>query len=133
MMVALWMVLRERKPEMHHSNRSAQYASCEYTGLLKENNIAISMSRRENPYAKAESFMKTLKCEQIHLNEYDNLANTRQQIGYSLKAVYNQKRLHSSFGYLPPIEFESAFHQVRDKNQAITPQQDVLCEGCSPS
>ena len=67
--------------------------------------------------AKAESFMKTLKCEQVHLSEYDSLADAKAQIGHFLEAVYNQKRLHSSLGYLPPAEFEQTWKQDRDKNQ----------------
>ena len=120
---ALKMALRDRKPEVHHSDRGVQYASGEYTSLLKENSIAISMSRKGNPYdnAKAESFMKTLKCEQVYLSEYDNLADAKAQIGHFLEAVYNQKRLHSSLGYLPPAEFEKSHHGNRDKNQTITP------------
>ena len=69
--------------------------------------------------------MKTLKCEQVYLSEYENLADARAQIGHFLEAVYNQKRLHSSLGYLPPSEFEQAHekaHQMnRDKNQSIIP------------
>ena len=120
---ALKMALAGRKPGVHHSDRGVQYASVEYTSLLKEGGIAISMSRKGNPYdnAKAESFMKTLKCEQVYLSEYDSLVEARMQIGHFLEAVYNQKRLHSSLGYLPPAEFESAFHGSRDKNQTITP------------
>ena len=120
---ALKIALRERKPEVHHSDRGVQYASGEYTSLLKESGIAISMSRKGNPYdnAKAESFMKTLKCEQVHLSEYDSLADAKAQIGHFLEAVYNQKRLHSSLGYLPPAEFENAYKENRDKNQTITP------------
>ena len=71
--------------------------------------------------AKADSFMKTLKCEQVHLSEYDSLADAKAQIGHFLEAVYNQKRLHSSLGYLPPAEFENAYKENRDKNQTITP------------
>ena len=120
---ALKMALTERKPDVHHSDRGVQYASGEYTDLLKQSGIAISMSRKGNPYdnAKAESFMKTLKCEQVYLSEYDNLADANAQIGHFLDAVYNQKRLHSSLGYLPPAEYEQIYKQSRDKNQAITP------------
>ena len=120
---ALKMALKGRKPTVHHSDRGVQYASGEYTSLLRKHGIAISMSRKGNPYdnAKAESFMKTLKCEQVYLSEYDDLADARAQIGHFLEAVYNQKRLHSSLGYLPPAEFEDAFHESRDKNQTITP------------
>ena len=117
------MALRDRKPDVHHSDRGVQYASGEYTSLLKENGIAISMSRRGNPYdnAKAESFMKTLKCEQVYLTEYDNLTDANAQIGHFLEAVYNQKRLHSSLGYLPPAEYEQLYKKNRDKSQTITP------------
>lgn len=119
---ALKMALTERKPDVHHSDRGVQYASGEYTSLLKQSGIAISMSRKGNPYdnAKAESFMKTLKCEQVYLSEYDSLADAKAQIGHFLEAVYNQKRLHSSLGYLPPVEYEQLYKD-RDKNQTITP------------
>ncbi len=113
--------LKGRKPQVHHSDRGVQYASGEYTSLLKDRGVAISMSRKGNPYAKAESFMKTLKYEQVYLSEYENLADARAQIGHFLEAVYNQKRLHSSLGYLPPTEFEETFCESRDKNQTITP------------
>lgn len=120
---ALKMALQGRKPTVHHSDRGVQYASAEYTRLLKESGIAISMSRKGNPYdnAKAESFMKTLKYEQVYLSEYGNLADAKVQIGHFLEAVYNQKRLHSSLGYLPPAEFEQLCKKDRDKNQTITP------------
>ena len=120
---ALRMAMRDRKPQVHHSDRGVQYASSEYTSLLKERGIAISMSRKGNPYdnAKAESFMKTLKCEQVYLSEYDSLADAKAQIGHFLDAVYNQKRLHSSLGYLPPAEYEQLCKKYRDKNQTITP------------
>ncbi len=119
--------LTGRTPQVHHSDRGVQYASAEYTSLLKCSGIQISMSRKGNPYdnAKAESFMKTLKYEQVYLSEYDSLSDARAQIGHFLEAVYNQKRLHSSLGYLPPAEYEEKFEQIyyesRDKNQTITP------------
>ncbi len=74
--------------------------------MLKSSGVAISMSHEDNPYdnAKAESFMETLKCEQVYVSEQDNLAEANAQIGYFLEAVYNQKCLHSSLGYLPPAE-----------------------------
>ena len=71
--------------------------------------------------AKAESFMKTLKYEQVYLSEYENLLDARVQIVHFLEAVYNQKRLHSSLGYLPPAEFEQACKKERDKNQTVIP------------
>jgi transposase InsO family protein len=93
---------------VHHSDRGVQYASLAYTALLKEHAIDISMSRRGNAYdnAQAESFMKTLKYEEVYLHEYETMAEARDSISHFLEAVYNQKRLHSAIGYLPPAEFE---------------------------
>jgi len=96
---------------VHHSDRGMQYASREYTDLLKESGIAISMSRSGNPYdnAKAESFMKTLKYEEVYLWEYESFADTRGHIEDFIENIYNEKRLHSAIGYLPPAEFEQQF------------------------
>lgn len=93
---------------VHHSDRGVQYVSKEYTDILKAHDIAISMSRTGNPYdnAYAESFIKTLKYEEVYLSEYESLADVRASIEYFIEEVYNQKRLHSSIGYLPPAEFE---------------------------
>jgi len=98
---------------VHHSDRGTQYAANVYTNLLKEHGIRISMSRSGNPYdnAQAERFIKTLKYEEIYLNEYDNLAEARFCIGQFLDEVYNHKRLHSKLGYVPPAEFEQSFSQ----------------------
>jgi transposase InsO family protein len=109
---ALRMALSRRVVEpglVHHSDRGSQYASLEYTTLLKENGIVISMSRRGNPWdnAACESFMKTLKSEEVHRNEYRDLAEARSEIREFLEKVYNQKRLHSALGYMPPAEFEA--------------------------
>jgi putative transposase len=109
---ALKMALSRRVagPELvHHSDRGSQYASRDYTGLLAHNGIRISMSRKGNPWdnAACESFMKTLKYEEVHRNEYRDLAEARSEIGTFLDKVYNQKRLHSAIGYLPPAEFEA--------------------------
>ena len=109
---ALVMALAERRPQpglVHHSDRGVQYASHQYTSLLKENQVQISMSRKGNPYdnAACESFMKTLKYEEVYRNEYRDFAGVRASIGEFLERVYNQKRLHSALGYVPPAEFES--------------------------
>jgi transposase InsO family protein len=93
---------------VHHSDRGSQYASNDYTDLLKDHGIDISMSRRAHPWdnAACESFMKTLKYEEVHRNEYRNLGEARAAIQEFLEKVYNRKRLHSALGYLPPVEFE---------------------------
>jgi len=95
---------------VHHSDRGSQYASGDYTDLLKKHNIAISMSRPGNPYdnAKAESFMKTLKYEEVHRTEYRDFEDARRRIGKFIESVYNRDRLHSALGYRSPVEFEQS-------------------------
>lgn len=110
-LAALRMALLERKPPpglVHHSDRGVQYASEVYTETLKQHQAQISMSRKGNPYdnAACESFMKTLKYEEVYRNEYRDFQEARAGIGEFLDGVYNQKRLHSALGYLPPAEFE---------------------------
>jgi putative transposase len=110
-LTALRMALDRRLPSpglVHHSDRGSQYASRDYIALLEANHIRISMSRKGNPWdnAACESFMKTLKYEEVYRNEYRDLAEARASIGEFLEKVYNQKRLHSSLGYVPPVEFE---------------------------
>jgi len=108
---ALRMALVERRPQpglVHHSDRGVQYASQAYTELLKQHQAQISMSRKGNPYdnAACESFMKTLKYEEVYRTEYRDFREARSRIGEFLERVYNRKRLHSSLGYVPPAEFE---------------------------
>ena len=109
---ALQMALERRSPApglVHHSDQGVQYASSGYTGLLKDRGIVISMSRKGNPYDNAfcESFMKTLKYDEVHRQEYRDLDEARECIEHFLERVYNQKRLHSALGYRPPAEFEA--------------------------
>lgn len=111
-LAALEMALQTRTVEpglVHHSDRGVQYASMEYVALLESKNIIISMSRKGNPYdnAKAESFIKTIKTEEVSINEYETFFEATQNIGHFIDVVYNQKRLHSSLGYTTPVEFEA--------------------------
>lgn len=94
---------------IHHSDQGVQYASNEYVDRLKELDIKISMSRAGNPYdnAFAESFMKTIKVEEVYLKEYKTFEEAYNNIKEFIEEVYNNKRLHSSIGYLPPVEFEA--------------------------
>jgi putative transposase len=94
---------------IHHSDQGVQYASKDYVDCLRKHNIKISMSRKGNPYdnAFAESFIKTLKCEEVYLNEYETFEDAFRNIRHFIETVYNQKRLHSALGYRSPDRFES--------------------------
>jgi len=111
---ALHQAIVERHPQpglIHHSDRGVQYASREYVEQLQQIGAQISMSSVGNPYdnAKAESFFKTLKQEEVYLKEYDSFADAEQNLTVFIEQVYNIKRLHSSLGYVPPAEFEVAY------------------------
>ena len=127
---ALDMALRLRDPApqslIHHSDRGVQYASIAYLARLQERKIAVSMSRPANPYdnAKAESFMKTLKTEEVYARPYATIDEARRKIGAFIQDVYNAKRLHSALGYKPPVEFEAQLRQdthPTHQNEALSP------------
>jgi transposase InsO family protein len=108
---ALHMALQRRRPKpglVHHSDRGVQYASLDYAAELQQHGIRISMSRIASPYdnAQAESFIKTLKYEEVYRTEYRSLEDARASIGEFLEKIYNRERLHSALGYRPPQEFE---------------------------
>jgi putative transposase len=108
---ALQQAMAQRQPPpglVHHSDRGVQYASHEYINLLQQHQIIPSMSRPANPYdnASCESFMKTLKREEIYANDYQNLQHLRQNIAEFIDQYYNRCRLHSALGYRSPEEFE---------------------------
>lgn len=114
---ALEKAIAARRPTpgglIHHSDRGVQYASIAYRKLLADRDITVSMSRPGNPFdnAKAESFMKTLKAEEINGKAFADLADARRRIDLFIADVYNKERLHSALGYQSPLEFETAFAQ----------------------
>jgi putative transposase len=114
-MAALDQALVLRKPPrgslIHHSDRGVQYASIAYRQRLAEHDVIISMSRPGNPFdnAKAESFMKTLKTEELNARSFKTIDDARTRIDDFIANIYNTERLHSALGYLSPLEFETAF------------------------
>ena len=113
-LAALKMALQTRsfRPGQltHHSDQGVQYACYDYVQVLEQHQIIISMSRPGTPYdnAKAERFMRTLKYEEVYLNDYETFAEVLVSVEHFIEAVYNHKRLHTAIGYLPPAEFEAS-------------------------
>jgi putative transposase len=110
-LAALEKGLAQRQPEpgwIHHSDRGVQYACRDYVQRLEGAQARISMSAKGTPRenAQAERFMRTLKQEEVYLQEYESYQESEQGIGHFIEAVYNEKRLHSALGYRPPSEFE---------------------------
>jgi putative transposase len=118
---ALEQAIRKRQPRpgvVHHSDRGVQYASDEYVALLEKHGMIPSMSRPANPYdnASCESFIKTLKREEIYANEYDDLEHLLASLEQFIEQYYNRQRLHSALGYSSPEEFE---RQAENPNSAV--------------
>jgi transposase InsO family protein len=124
---ALERAIAQRRPRpglVHHSDRGLQYARGEYVAVLEKFGMVPSMSRPANPYdnASCESFMKTLKREEIYANRYDNLDHLRANIEEFIEQYYNRQRLHSALGYRSPEEFE---RQSGPGNSADSPGATV--------
>jgi len=122
---ALNMALKSRNPPpgvIHHSDQGVQYAADDYVDTLTFHGFQISMSRKGNPYDNAvmESFLKTLKTEEVYLCEYQTLADVEERVPYFIEQVYNQKRLHSALNYRPPAEFENMFLTNKLHNPCLT-------------
>ena len=130
---ALQMAIEARRPApgslIHHSDRGVQYACREYTTLLETYEIQPSMSRVGNPYdnAKAESFIKTLKHEEVDGRDYRDLEQARQSIGAFIEDVYNRQRLHSALAYRPPAEFETNLPRLATAAPPPQAEAEPIC------
>jgi putative transposase len=114
------MAIQRRQPKsgvIHHTDRGVQYLCEKYVNRLKSNGFHLSCSRKGNPYDNAwsESFMKTLKYEEIYMREYNTILDVIDKLPFFIEEVYNKKRLHSSLNYLPPEEFEDNYKEQEDR------------------
>ena len=122
---ALERAIESRQPPpgvVHHSDRGVQYACVEYVTVLERNRIVPSMSRPANPYdnASCESFIKTLKREEIYVNQYEDLEHLRANIEEFIDQYYNRQRLHSALGYRSPEEFEQRSEGLAAESRSAT-------------
>ena len=107
----LQQALSQGVSEIHHSDQGVQYLSNAYISTVVDHGIEISLAHRGRPWDNgyAERLIRTLKEEEVHLNEYEDISNARARIGHFIGQVYNQKRPHSALGYLMPVEFEQQY------------------------
>jgi putative transposase len=122
-LAALRMGLTDHIPQMHHSDQGIQYAVAAYIDMLTEHDIQISMATvgkaEENGYA--ERLMRTIKEEEVDLSDYRDFADAHEQIRNFIEDVYNHKRIHSSLGYLTPVEFELVYRLALTQPAEGTP------------
>lgn len=131
---ALTQAIRERQPLpglVHHSDRGVQYASADYIGLLEEHQMLPSMSRPGNPYDNAfcESFMKTLKREEIYASQYQDIEDLRSNLEVFVEQYYNRKRLHSALQYCSPEQFEKQIEHRSEIDSQLGPTIEIYRPG----